>query len=150
AMAKKPENRYPSATDLARDVERWLADEPVAAYREPRTARLGRWARRHRPLVTAAAALLLTGLVALTAGGLLIGHFQASSRAQLETDLYAHHIISADRELAAGNLGPADQLLAECPPRLRGWEWNYLMRRRYRDVRTLPAHQSPVLSLAFS
>ncbi len=38
AMAPSPSDRYGSARDLARDVERWLADEPVSAYREPWTA----------------------------------------------------------------------------------------------------------------
>jgi serine/threonine protein kinase len=31
AMAKEPDDRYPSAADLARDIQRWLADEPVSA-----------------------------------------------------------------------------------------------------------------------
>ena len=35
AMALRPDDRYASALDLAADVERWLADEPVSAEREP-------------------------------------------------------------------------------------------------------------------
>jgi tetratricopeptide (TPR) repeat protein len=53
---------------LADDVERWLADEPVAAYGEPWPVRAGRWSRKHKPLVSGAAAALLVGLVALSAG----------------------------------------------------------------------------------
>ena len=49
----------------AEDVEAaWLADEPVAAYREPLPARAGRWLRRHRTAAVAAVVLL----VAATAG----------------------------------------------------------------------------------
>jgi serine/threonine protein kinase len=48
AMALLPENRYRSAQDVATDVTRWLADEPVSAYRDPFTVRLGRWERRHQ------------------------------------------------------------------------------------------------------
>jgi serine/threonine-protein kinase len=66
AMALQPEARYPSPRALADDLEHWLADEPVTAYREPWVARLARWGRRHRPLVTGAAALLLTAVAALT------------------------------------------------------------------------------------
>ena len=58
AMAKAPENRYAGAEELAGDIERWLGDEPVRAYQEPRWARILRWGRRHRPLVAGAAALL--------------------------------------------------------------------------------------------
>jgi hypothetical protein len=51
AMALKPEDRYPSAQTLASEIELWLADEPVGAYREPIAGRVRRWARRHRVLV---------------------------------------------------------------------------------------------------
>ncbi|HEV3445599.1 MAG TPA: serine/threonine-protein kinase [Gemmataceae bacterium] len=68
AMACRPEDRYSSPRALSDDVEHWLADEPVSAYREPRLARVVRWGRRHRPLVAGAAALLLTAVVALAVG----------------------------------------------------------------------------------
>jgi serine/threonine-protein kinase len=68
AMALAPQDRYASAKELAAEVESWLADEPVTAYREPSLARLARWARRHRPLVASAAALLLTVVAALAVG----------------------------------------------------------------------------------
>src|SRR5205814_8560023 len=51
AMALDAGDRYATAEALAEDVERWLADEPVAAYREPLTTRAGRWMRRHKPIV---------------------------------------------------------------------------------------------------
>jgi hypothetical protein len=35
AMALAASERYATALELAADVERWLADEPVTAYREP-------------------------------------------------------------------------------------------------------------------
>jgi serine/threonine-protein kinase len=68
AMSLRPEDRYGSALELAADVENWLADETVSAYREPWWPRLARWARRHRPLVAGGAALLLTAVVALSVG----------------------------------------------------------------------------------
>ncbi|HKI36902.1 MAG TPA: protein kinase [Gemmataceae bacterium] len=68
ALAKKREDRYPSAKALAEEVLRWLADEPVTAYRDPLTVRLTRWGRRHRTAVTTGAALLLTVTVALVIG----------------------------------------------------------------------------------
>jgi serine/threonine-protein kinase len=63
AMALRPEDRYPSPRELARDVERWLADEPVSAYREPLANRARRWSRRHRTLVTSATAVLMLGVL---------------------------------------------------------------------------------------
>jgi tetratricopeptide (TPR) repeat protein/tRNA A-37 threonylcarbamoyl transferase component Bud32 len=72
ALAKRPSDRYGTAGELAKDVERWLADEPVVAYREPVRARAGRWVRRHQALAGALAAgllvaTLLGGAVALWA-----------------------------------------------------------------------------------
>jgi serine/threonine-protein kinase len=72
ALAKKPEQRYPSARALAQEVQRWLADEPVTAYLEPWTVKARRWARRHRPAVAAAAALLVTAVIALSISTALI------------------------------------------------------------------------------
>jgi serine/threonine-protein kinase len=77
AMALRPEDRYGSARALVDDVERWMADEPVTARREPVTVRLGRWARRHRTLVTGAAVLLLATTVALTVGAFLLSRANA-------------------------------------------------------------------------
>jgi serine/threonine-protein kinase len=67
AMATKPEDRYASCRALAEDVERWMADEPVSVWREPMARRARRWARRHWPLVTAAAAAVLVALAGLGA-----------------------------------------------------------------------------------
>jgi serine/threonine-protein kinase len=56
ALAKKPAERYSSAKELAAEVQRWLADEPLSAYREPWGVRAGRWVKRRRVLVASAAA----------------------------------------------------------------------------------------------
>jgi serine/threonine-protein kinase len=65
ALTKQPAERYASAKELAGEVQQWLAGEPVAAYREPWTVRAGRWVKRHRVLVTSAAAAGLVSLIGL-------------------------------------------------------------------------------------
>ncbi len=67
AMAKKPEDRYASCRALAADVERWAADEPVSAWREPFGRRVRRWGKQNRTMVTAAAVALLASVVGLAA-----------------------------------------------------------------------------------
>jgi serine/threonine-protein kinase len=80
ALAKEPDGRYAGAADLAQEVQRWLADEPVQAHPDPWTVRLGRWARRHR---TAVASLGVLALAAIT--GLAITTFLVNKeRAQTE------------------------------------------------------------------
>jgi hypothetical protein len=66
AMARDPVDRYETPLELAHDVEHYLADLPVTAYREPLPRRLARWSRRHRTVAQLAAAALV--LLLLTAG----------------------------------------------------------------------------------
>jgi serine/threonine-protein kinase len=67
AMALRPVDCYPRVRALADDLERWLADEPVPAWREPLARRLGRWARRNRSLMTTGGAAGLVALAGLAA-----------------------------------------------------------------------------------
>jgi eukaryotic-like serine/threonine-protein kinase len=65
ALAPQPADRYPTAMALAEEVEHWLADEPVTAWREPPLIHARRWMRRHRTLVTSTVAAMLVSLIAL-------------------------------------------------------------------------------------
>jgi WD40 repeat protein len=70
AMAKAPGERYGTAQDLAEDLRRFVSDQPVLARRPTRLQQAGKWARRHRgPLLAAAAAagLVLALILALLA-----------------------------------------------------------------------------------
>jgi eukaryotic-like serine/threonine-protein kinase len=77
AMAHKPDSRYASPKALAEDVDRWMADEPTLAWREPRWRSLTRWGRRHKPVVAGAAALLVASVVGLSVGAILINRERA-------------------------------------------------------------------------
>jgi serine/threonine protein kinase len=70
AMALAPEDRYLSASDLANDLERWLADEPVSAWREPLHVRALRWMKQHRAAVIAVSSAVL--LTTLALGGCVL------------------------------------------------------------------------------
>ena len=72
AMALEPANRYASPLDLTAEIERWLADEPVAAYPDPWIDRAFRWVRKHRLPVAVASALVLVATVALGIGYILV------------------------------------------------------------------------------
>jgi serine/threonine-protein kinase len=65
ALARRMEDRYTSARELALDVQRWLADEPVSAWREPWRLRAGRWLRHHRAGFAAVLAASLVGVLFL-------------------------------------------------------------------------------------
>jgi serine/threonine-protein kinase len=97
AMAQRPEDRYATPRALAEDLERWMADEPVSAWREPWTRTLLRWLTRHRTGVTAAAAAVLASVVGLAA----ILAVQARANTQIATAL--RHETRANVALAAAN-----------------------------------------------
>jgi serine/threonine-protein kinase len=73
AMAFEPQARYASAAALSEDIERFLADEPVSACREPLADRARRWVRKHRSIASSVAASILVALVAVTVGLLIVG-----------------------------------------------------------------------------
>jgi len=64
AMARRPEDRYADAKSLAADVQNWLDDEPLAAYREPWHGRMFRWARHHKTAATSGLVVLFAAVVA--------------------------------------------------------------------------------------
>ena len=79
AMALRPEDRHAGAAELAADVERYLADLPVAGVEEPFWDRIGRWERRHRALVRIGGAAM--ALIALVGIGAALGINAARNRA---------------------------------------------------------------------
>jgi tRNA A-37 threonylcarbamoyl transferase component Bud32 len=87
AMALRPEDRYAAARALADDIEHWLADEPVAAYREAWAARAGRWMRRHKPAVAGMAAALLASVLLGGLGAWHLAEQAAAQRRGVETAL---------------------------------------------------------------
>jgi WD40 repeat protein len=50
----------------------------------------------------------------------------AEDHKRTEAMLYAARVSLAQQEWFAGNVGRTRQLLDECPPGLRGWEWRHL------------------------
>ncbi len=90
AMPPRPEDRYASPRALAEDVERWTADEPVAAWREPLGRRACRWAWRNRTPVTAAAVAVVVaaaGLLAVSVVQVEANRRLVGANSRLETAL---------------------------------------------------------------
>ncbi len=86
AMALEPQARYASPRALAEDLERWLADEPVSAWREPWATKVRRRVAQHRTMVTTGVALVVLAAVAL--GSFAVYQRQANRRlAHMNRDL---------------------------------------------------------------
>jgi serine/threonine protein kinase len=106
ALAKKPADRYGSAKALAQDVESWLGDEPVTAWREPLLVRADRWRRRHRQLLTGVAALLFA---AVPLSLLLAANRQAALRQAEQSE----RVIRKERDRAEAEEKTAKESEAE-------------------------------------
>ncbi len=124
AMAKLRGDRYPTAADLARDVQRYLADEPVSVHREYLRARIGRLIRRHRLKFAMAAAAGIVLLISSTVG-LVIWHDHRMRTRQEAADRLVRVTNSAEadeklamNELQAGNYSPVDNILSRAVGRL--------------------------------
>jgi serine/threonine-protein kinase len=116
AMALRPEQRYRTALELAADVEHWLADEPVSAWREPLAVRGRRWLKRHRVLVMAAVTALLVGTLSLAAATVLLSAVNDELRLANERETEARQQAEAaqqeeakTRRLAQANFEMANQ-----------------------------------------
>jgi serine/threonine-protein kinase len=102
-LAKRPEQRYGSAAELADDLGRWLAGRPVRARPVPPAARLRRWCRRN-PLVaglTATAGVaVLVALAALAVGTALIWREVEQKEVALQAERHHRRRAEAKERLA--------------------------------------------------
>lgn len=103
-LAKAPALRYGSARELADDLRRWLAGQPIVAHPLSRRLRLVRWARRNPTI--ALLALLLA--LALAGGGLAL----ARSNHLLRDALLDSLLTQARLERSSGRVGQRFRALA--------------------------------------
>jgi len=152
ALAREPERRYATAGELADDLRRYLRGEPVRARPVGRAERYLRWMRRRPTLaalgavsVLAVVALVGLALEALQASQLRVANDEAERNREVEATLrrqavagfYYQRVLLASREWSAGNVGRVQQLLDDCEPGVRGWEWHYLNGLCHSELLTL-------------
>jgi WD40 repeat protein len=142
AMAKEPSRRYATARDLADDLRRFLKGEPIHARPIGSAERLWRWGRR-KPALASLIGAVATLMVAIAMGGTV-------AAIQFRRQLYFERIALANHELTFDNLRRVQELLAECPVALRGWEWDYLQRRCRFEPTVFQGPKEGIYSVAFS
>lgn len=177
AMALSPADRYQSAADLARDIERFLRHEPLSAAPPVRTYFLRKFVERNRAVVAISVSSMLVLLLLCIA--LAIASLSATRRSRelaLETrrandaSLLAQqreaeavaagaearrlaYVSSIGAAGAAWTMGEGARLrtvLDACEPALRGWEWNFLDRQADASLAELARHSRPVRCVAIS
>lgn len=159
ALEKDRARRYETASAFAADVQRYLHDEAVEACPPSAGYRFRKFARRHQRRLLTAAVIFLAVVLTAAGGGVLIWRVNQDLRQALDRErdirelerrnAYSQRIALAEREWAANNLSRMQQLLGECPEDLRGWEWHYLRRLRFKTLPPL-RHPNAVLDATFS
>jgi eukaryotic-like serine/threonine-protein kinase len=138
-LEKEPRKRYVSALDLADDLRRFLENRPIQARRISIPELCWRWCRRE-PVKAGLVAALVCAFCAGVAG-VAIQWRRAEDKARAESlararaeqeqrraldNLYFSRIAQARLEWRLNNVGRMKQLLDNCDPARRGWEWHYL------------------------
>jgi WD40 repeat protein/serine/threonine protein kinase len=155
ALEKDRNQRYETASALAADVQHYLSDEPVRACPPAAMYRFCKFARRNRRMAAMAGCML--ALLVLAVSALAVSYGQVKLALQHKSEAlerekeitYIQRIALAGRELGAGNVGRAEELLDDCPEHLRGWEWHFLKRQRYGNAPPMQ-HHATVVRVAFS
>ena len=138
-LAKDPRNRYPTAAELAEELRRFLAGEPIHARPLSPVAVAWRWCRR-RPVIagligTITVAVLAVAVVSATAAVRI-----AKSREAEQREGYYNRIALASSRIEKGDIQRAKEILVECPERYRHWEWGHLLLRCHQELLSIPAH----------
>jgi serine/threonine protein kinase len=117
AMARKRYARYQNASDLAEDVQRWMAGEPVSAFEEPTLQRMRRWVGRHQRVSQLLAALL--AIVLATGATLTLSarhEYLAARQSRFEQISADVNEIELLLRSAASNLVRNTRFMATLPP----------------------------------
>ncbi len=97
SIAKRKEDRYSTAGEMAEDLRLFLAGKPTLARRPTLFERAMKWSSRNPKLVATTVALLIISVVSLATANRLISHQsdlkdQAAARARLHLD-QAHSVV---------------------------------------------------------
>lgn len=148
-LEKESARRYATAQELADELGRFQAGEPIHARPLGRTAKLWRWCRRKPQMASLAAAAILTFLLGFA--GVVWqwrqseAHRQRAEAGELSAaqNAYVLAINAAQQALKANNPGRALELLNRQRPvgkseiDLRGFEWRYLWQQCQSDAEAL-------------
>ena len=128
ALQREKDRRYQSAAELATDLRRYLAHEPIGARPATALYQLRKLARRHRG-ATLGLGLALMAIVLGAAGITWFALDAAAKKREARWLAYRASVSVAEGALVSYDVPAARNALAEAPEEYRGWEWDHLSSR---------------------
>ncbi len=110
AMSLIPEDRYQTASALAEDIERYLADNDVSVYRHPLVHRVFRSARKHQLAAIASLAGMLAVCLVTVIAAIWLGRL-AGLEKEAREEAVAHQL--GAEEIRIDNLKMSAKFLAD-------------------------------------
>jgi WD40 repeat protein/tRNA A-37 threonylcarbamoyl transferase component Bud32 len=110
-LEKDPRRRYATAGDLATDLRRWLADEPIAARPAGRLERAWRWCRR-KPVIAGLSAAVAALILIVAVAGPIAALREGTLRREAEQSGYEARIetLAATEALVRSHHSQSQQL----------------------------------------
>jgi len=175
ALEKDRRRRYETPSGLVRDVERYLAGDPVEAGPPSAWYRFRKFGRRNRIALSAGVLGSAAVVLFLVLNNIMVGREKLRTAQQrdvalqqrdiadkrtreaveeaeaLERHLTINRVNRAHGEWESNNVAEAERLLDECPTALRSWEWHYVKRLCHVGLLTYSRHAGlGVWGVAFS
>jgi eukaryotic-like serine/threonine-protein kinase len=168
-LEKNPARRYPSARELAEDLDRFLAGEPTLARPRGRWIKLGQGAKRHPAALAVLATVTACLIIVLLGGRWYEARLQTAGRLSQRKDAenqareathrqhlkYARAMRQAGQLIQNSQARAALEILLRYRPRaneddLRDFVWYHLLSRCHSERRTLRGHRGAVYHVEFS
>jgi eukaryotic-like serine/threonine-protein kinase len=121
AMAECRDERYSTSRDLGEDLVRFLEGQPIQARRPSLTSRLGKWTRRHKRSVAAAAGALIVAVAGLAASLVIIATERSGKETALKTATANHALAERHFQQAQSRFRQSRQMLDRFGARVNEW-----------------------------
>jgi eukaryotic-like serine/threonine-protein kinase len=162
AMERDPKDRYPTAKELAEEIQRYISGGLVRAYSYSIKDVLLHFIKKHKAVLsTAAIGVVVLAIVGVISVQNIVEARNEAERQAVEAERQAniaseqrgialerrdearHSWYRANIALSQANLDEehiqaSRELLFDCPPEYRGWEWGRLLYASNADQMTLP------------
>ncbi|MEQ1826046.1 MAG: protein kinase [Pirellula sp.] len=127
-LQKEPERRYSTGSELADDLQRFLNRVPIRAKPASLYTTTRKWARRHPSLTSLifASTLAMVAIVWLWQRSESSLASERKAKERSEQLIYDRDIALASFEYRSNNIERTRELLGQCQPKYRNWEWTYL------------------------